>query len=849
MSSPLDLPLESRTCAKPWCTVTLPAGYKFLTCRKCLNQSRESKQRVKANGGPSNTSQKRKHDIQDDTSGSQDAPTIQIRQNNNGSDSKDDEINEEEFSTYSTANELFRTLRALSKQNKPLSFRGAFSWDDSSIAAKDKVQRMALQVWKVAGNRYTVKNHKVLKSGHYTRFWCSQDEERKRKPKITSAPSAKKRDTPGMNRFPCKSLLVISYSARHGGAPMLHLHLEHHMPHVPYYDVCMPEGAADIICQHADWLTPVQIAGKIRLEYPHVMPQQVSTAWAEISQIFWKRNDNQLTSLLMLLTELGNEVDVFDVGTLPDGIEMVCWGMKKINGALKGKVVEIALDATYNTNSRHLELYTIMFEYDNAGFPASYCLLTTATAVEPGKRTCALRLWMDAVKTKYNVHPRYVHLDKDMAEIGASKAVWEAKISLCWWHLRRAVRTRLSSAKLGTTPYDAQHQKDFEGGKPSLYTADDNQRISNIPDISTFAVPKLTVRLPPLPPKLPPALNASGILKIRIPPRLDPDLADLYDSKIEEILNSEDEDDESGNDPVGSKHHFCSPEFRQPIIDLMEQHYCAHPLIPGYAHPSLGGIKEWAVKKIYSFCVKNDLREVWAYIWENWYRAGRWELWARSVDNGIAILKTTMMVEAHWRRIKHDFLHHFHSPRIDLLAWILITKLAPPYYHHLSQMMTDSGCYRNLASWRKGFKAEWKKLEKRPITYPLSDKYRPDPSRWALLFKDAKRTEVSMAVASMDLDSGDILTNHCYTGEEDEEIVDIGMGAQGQQIFDETIDDKCTLLLDFVNAEGAGMLQMAKRCLDRERQYNSTRSQNPRTWDAGTSSVMFFKARPIISNQ
>ncbi|KAJ3985287.1 hypothetical protein F5890DRAFT_1409822 [Lentinula detonsa] len=669
----------------------------------------------------------------------------------------------------------------------------------------------------------------------------------------------------------------------------------------------MPEGAADIIRQHADWLTPVQIAGKIRLEYPHVMPQQVSTAWAEISQIFWKRNDNQLTSLLILLTELGDEVDVFDVGTLPDGIEMVCWGMKKINEVLKGKVVEIALDATYNTNSRHLELYTIMFEYDNAGFPASYCLLTTATAVEPGKRTCALRLWMDAVKTKYNVHPRYVHLDKDMAEIGASKAVWEAKISLCWWHLRRAVRTRLSSAKLGTTPYDAQRahaefafidssfapdsrpdQKDFEGGKP--------------------------IRLPPLPPKLPPALNASGILKIRIPPRLDPDLADLYDSEIEEILNSEDEDDESGNDPVGSKHHFCSPEFRQPIIDLMEQHYCAHPLIPGYAHPSLGGIKEWAVKKIYSFCVKNDLREVWAYIWENWYRAGRWELWARSVDNGIAILKTTMMVEAHWRRIKHDFLHHFHSPRIDLLAWILITKLAPPYYHRLSQMMTDSGRYRNLASWRKGFKAEWKKLEKRPITYPLSDKYRPDPSRWvcgcpsfyksrflickhlvqavepvpvtfflevkrnrstpfwshkALLFKDAKRTEVSMAVASMDLDSGDILTNHCYTvtGEEDEEIVDIGMGAQGQQIFDETIDDKCTLLLDFVNAvqyqkqfkdhrflhaflqEGAGMLQMAKRCLDRERQYNSTRSQNPRTWDAGTSSVMFFKARPINSNQ
>ena len=27
-----------------------------------------------------------------------------------------------------------------------------------------------------------------------------------------------------------------------------------------------------------------------------------------------------------------------------------------------------------NTNSRHLELYTILGEYDNAGFPLSYCV-------------------------------------------------------------------------------------------------------------------------------------------------------------------------------------------------------------------------------------------------------------------------------------------------------------------------------------------------------------------------------------------------------------------------------------------------------------------------------------------
>ncbi|KAJ6542145.1 hypothetical protein DFH09DRAFT_848348, partial [Mycena vulgaris] len=72
--------------------------------------------------------------------------------------------------------------------------------------------------------------------------------------------------------------------------------------------------------------------------------------------------------------------------------------------------------------------------------------------------------------------------------------------------------------------------------------------------------------------------------------------------------------------------------------------------------------------------------EAWTYLWENWYRPGRWELWARSQHPEIPRLKPTMMVESHWRCIKHDFLHHFHKPRVDLLVWILVVKLAPRYY-------------------------------------------------------------------------------------------------------------------------------------------------------------------------
>lgn len=45
------------------------------------------------------------------------------------------------------------------------------------------------------------------------------------------------------------------------------------------------------------------------------------------------------------MKEFGDEVDVLDVHPA-EGVEQLCWAMKKIIELLKGKIVEIALDAT-----------------------------------------------------------------------------------------------------------------------------------------------------------------------------------------------------------------------------------------------------------------------------------------------------------------------------------------------------------------------------------------------------------------------------------------------------------------------------------------------------------------------
>lgn len=80
--------------------------------------------------------------------------------------------------------------------------------------------------------------------------------------------------------------------------------------------------------------------------------------------------------------------------------------------------------------------------------------------------------------------------------------------------------------------------------------------------------------------------------------------------------------------------------------------------------------------------------------------------------------------------MKGDYLHHFSLPRLDLLAWVLITRLAPTYYRKLEVMLNDIGRFRELPKWRKDFKADWIKAMRTEITMPLNEKYRPDAQRF-----------------------------------------------------------------------------------------------------------------------
>ncbi|KAJ7621731.1 hypothetical protein DFH06DRAFT_1273581 [Mycena polygramma] len=763
---------------------------------------------------------------------------------------------------------------------------------------------VATEIWKLSGYRFTVKDHKKLKSGHRTRFYCSQDEARKKKSKATLHPDIRNRDNVGMKRFPCGSKLSISCRARKNDEEELDVtvQIKHAAKHVSYVDVSMPPEALDMIRENVEWLTPVAMVSKVQAAFPNITAAQIHRAWMDMSSTFWRYDDDQLLSAKKVLEANKQDVDIFEPQDVPEGVEMLCWGMKNIAEPLKGQIIE----------------------HDGAGFPLSYLLLSTATSIDQGKRTKALTAWAKCVRDTYGVEPRFSHVDKDMAEIHMLKDVWKTKISLCWWHLRRAVRTRLANAKLATTPYDpGRAHAEFSFIDVAFIPrgqADGGEYEGGVPDTITPIVPpsqqpaQSETRTMPnglritIPARQPLALVSAASTAPRAPstrattgkenepsethggvqtrggrvtkPTRNPDAADPATDGEEEEAEKK------------SRRTFCPAAYRDSIESMMNKHYCAHPLLPGYAHPSPEGIKRWAVMQMYKFCVEHELREVWAYLWENWYRSSRWELWARSVHPEIPVLKTTMILESHWRRIKHDFLHHFHMPRCDLLAWILITKLAPNYYRKLDRLLTDTGRYRELPCWRKDFKRDWKKLARTPITLPVNPAYQTDTKKMIctcvqpvppVFFLEVKRQRTApfwVHPALRPLSDGDDDADETasdaaddtragervgWDDDDEDDIVDTHRPEDEQLTFDEAMDENIDVILEFAKGlkfqrrfrdqrmlqalerEGASFLRLARACLGKEKRLKSTRGSAPSTWDKSTGTAMFYRARPAPS--
>jgi hypothetical protein len=165
---------------------------------------------------------------------------------------------------------------------------------------------------------------------------------------------------------------------------------------------------------------------------------------------------------------------------------------------------------------------------------------------------------------------------------------------------------------------------------------------------------------------------------------------------------------------------FCPLSHRLSILRLVCKHFCQHPIL----RERHGQSRTWqqihrdAVLEVYYHCKANNLREVWAYLWTNWYAPGKWELWARSSYEGaIPRKRTTMLVEALWRHFKRMVLHHYNRPRMDFATYALVTQGIAPYRVRFNKIIRNprNGRAKLLCGEQIPIKRAWLALRKRPI--------------------------------------------------------------------------------------------------------------------------------------
>ncbi|KAF7300749.1 SWIM-type domain-containing protein [Mycena kentingensis (nom. inval.)] len=793
----------TRKCTGKDCKTRLAVDDKYKKCAHCRHLNSEAQKRKRAR----DRAQKEEANEPAVPGAVAPEPPAKRMRTEDGAAGTQSRVSEE-YTLYDDADELYADLRAARVNSDTVHFKGCFKLPkDASDSPKERVKITNRAVRVATGYRWTVHRNLKLVSGHKTEFWCSQDDKRKKKSKPSTKPGVKHRETPGMERFPCRSRLVIachSWGVADADEHTIFINLRHCFRHDNYEDHSFPAAALAMVLAADEDVTPSALSRRIRKTFK-VSHAQVYNAWREKNEAIWRRDILQIPSARKLLAEFKDDVDLFEPKGVPDDVEILCWGMKAISTRLKGRIEEVAMDATRNlfstvrsnthkytdsTNAKDLELYALMGEFDNAGFPLAYCLLSTTTSISRGKRVKSLTAFATCVRESYDLHPEFVHVDKDLGEINALKAVFKPKISICWWHVNDAVGKRIKLTKMSTTPYNAiraraefsfiqadftptvkADKKEYEGGKP--HDAD-------VPDSTappTKNPSKLTFKLP-LPAPVQPLREVNGVKIIRLPPldSLDVEFdGDDSDAGSDSDSGSEsgEEDGEGGEEdcegvqepsapgpstvavrdvgPRGKRKkknaakkrrapntapvpRFVPEDLQSEVLTMMQQHSFAHPLIPGDCAPSAEAIRYWAVDQLYKFCVKYNLRGPWAYLWENWYRLGRWELWTRAAHSTIPRLRTTMICESHWRLIKEDYLPHFHSPRVDMLAWVLVKKLGSTYVDKLNKLMTRSVrvIVEDLPSWRKTFRTQWRNLELRDVAMQarVDHVYRPNVDDW-----------------------------------------------------------------------------------------------------------------------
>ena len=464
-----------------------------------------------------------------------------------------------------------------------------------------------------------------------------------------------------------------------------------HSYHNPYVNIGLDETALQFIAARIAESTPSQIYRDLMASSvpgcASVAQHQVYYQWQQGNASSWRRDADQFQSANMLLEE-PFAADKCDHAILTSGnLRGLALFVRESMSSLHRNVRELAMDATFGTNHAGMDLFAVLAELDGTGVVLAYCFVGVSPShdgprrADAGALTCVLEQFLQRIRMA-GFNPSFFGTDKDTSEIAAVKLVWpEATLQLCYWHAKRSIRTKLKDSSRSRTQ--------------AHYSPEDAMKL----------IPELEICWGSLPTRRPNGDHRYG--------------------RCQCISRTETFEEHGRIEQM-------SMEQKETVIRMFCRHFNYHPLIPDRngTFRSPNEIHQDCASEVYWWCRGRGFFRLWAYLFINWYRPGQWELWARSANAvEIPVLKTTMVVESHWRRIKHDFLHRFNRPRVDLVVWILVTRVIPDAITRM-RAITSSNHRLARAAWRKGFKTQWKSLQGKIINPDSIRRYHTDPIKW-----------------------------------------------------------------------------------------------------------------------
>lgn len=538
---------------------------------------------------------------------------------------------------------------------------------ESRATLLTSVNGLAKSIWESSPHKFC---HDNKGNGSKFSFYCCQDEHRNKKKR-----SASQRDRETTTRFECESALLLKVDL---GRRLVKVEFEHKL-HCPYIDKHLSaevkEFAAERLLSH----TPAEVYEQIRRNnikgWESVAEYQIYYLWKDANAAAWRCHVDPVRSAYLLLDKFQGSYRAWE-GQFGNVHGLAIYISSTIE-ALATVTVEMAMDETYGTNSAGMGLFVVLAEVDGCGIPLAYLLVETEKNKDGKKKADQgaiiqiLQEFLAPLKAS-GFNPMFFGTDKDQSEISAIELTWPhpTKVQLCMWHAKRAIQSAMMNSDKTATqskyhPNEAQKvlpELEICWGSTLLRRPDEDHRRERCKCSSK---------------KREAAFAARGRLEVR------------------------------------------TKEERAAVLNMFLIHYNKHHSFPNtegrFDSPDM--IYRECVREMYHWCRKRDYFRLWAYMWINWYRPARWRLWARSASEQVSVLRTTMIVESHWRKIKHDYLHRFNRPRIDLVTWVLCTRVIPDSIH-LLRALTDPKAPQSRfteASWRKKWKAEYTRLEDKAV--------------------------------------------------------------------------------------------------------------------------------------